>query len=158
MLDQTDKKIIACLKQNSRMNASAIGAEVGMSVSAVIERIKKLESAGIIKKYTVVLDSEKIGLDVCAFIEVGGEHQKYAESHLQVQEYAAQNQQIVECHVITGSSMFILKVVTGSMRDLERILGELQHLSGVTYTRTSIVLSTFKNDLGPSADILTVEP
>ena len=49
MLDSVDKKILACLSENSRMNASAIGTKVNMSVSAVIERIKRLESTGIIK-------------------------------------------------------------------------------------------------------------
>ena len=61
-MDKIDVKIIECLKKNARENASVIGSQVNMSVSAVIERIKKLEANGIIKQYTVVLDSKKLGI------------------------------------------------------------------------------------------------
>ena len=61
-MDKIDVKIIECLKKNARENASVIGSQVNMSVSAVIERIKKLEANGIIKQYTVVLDRKKLGL------------------------------------------------------------------------------------------------
>ncbi|MBQ0124926.1 MAG: winged helix-turn-helix transcriptional regulator, partial [Clostridiales bacterium] len=69
-VDAIDLKIISCLKENCRMNASAISAELGMSVSAVIDRIKKLEKSGVIKQYSLILDTAKVGLDVCAFVEV----------------------------------------------------------------------------------------
>ncbi|MEE0639137.1 MAG: winged helix-turn-helix transcriptional regulator [Acutalibacteraceae bacterium] len=76
-MDKIDVKIIECLKKNARENASVIGSQVNMSVSAVIERIKKLEANGIIKQYTVVLDSKKLGMDITAFISVSMEHPKY---------------------------------------------------------------------------------
>lgn len=74
MLDSVDKKILACLSENSRMNSSAIGAKVNMSVSAVIERIKRLESTGIIKSYTVIIDPSKIGRELLAFIDVSTDY------------------------------------------------------------------------------------
>ena len=75
-MDKIDIKIIECLKKNARENASVIGSQVNMSVSAVIERIKKLEANGIIRQYTVVLDSKKLGMDITAFISVSMEHPK----------------------------------------------------------------------------------
>ena len=58
-MDKIYLKTIDCLRENARENASVIGAKVNMSVSAVIERIKKLESSGVIKKYTAILDAKK---------------------------------------------------------------------------------------------------
>ena len=63
-MDATDRKILQCLRANARENASVIGEKVNMSVSAVIERIRKLENAGIIRQYTVVLDMDQLGQGV----------------------------------------------------------------------------------------------
>ena len=60
-MDSIDLKILSCLKKNSRMNATTIGEEINLSTSAVIERIKKLETTNVILKYTAVIDNEKIG-------------------------------------------------------------------------------------------------
>ena len=106
-MDSVDVKIIECLKANSRENASVIGSKVNMSVSAVIERIKKLEASGIIKQYTVVLDNDKLGLDLTAFISVSMEHPKYNDGFV---EFVMCHPQIVECHYITGDFDFLLKI------------------------------------------------
>ena len=98
-MDKIDVKIIECLKKNARENASVIGSQVNMSVSAVIERIKKLEANGIIKQYTVVLDSKKLGMDITAFISVSMEHPKYNNNF---NEFVKTHKQITECHYITG--------------------------------------------------------
>lgn len=58
-MDSIDVKILGCLKENARQNASAIGEYVNMSVSAVIERIKKLENSGVIQQYTLLLDTKR---------------------------------------------------------------------------------------------------
>lgn len=143
-LDSVDKKIIRCLQDNSRMNASAIGEAVNMSVSAVIERIKKLENSGVIKKYTVCLNEEKLGNDVLAFVEVSTEQYKYNEVISGVQKFVRNCPQILECHVVTGNSDILLKVVTESTKSLEKILNNLKEVRGVSYTRTAIVMSTLK--------------
>ena len=143
-LDSVDKKIIRCLQDNSRMNASAIGEAVNMSVSAVIERIKKLENSGVIKKYTVCLNEEKLGNDVLAFVEVSTEQYKYDEVISGVREFVRACPQILECHVVTGNSDILLKVVTESTKSLEKILNNLKEVKGVSYTRTAIVMSTLK--------------
>lgn len=146
-LDNVDKKIIRCLQNNSRMNASAIGEAVNMSVSAVIERIKKLENTGVIEKYTICLNEEKLGNDVLAFVEVSTEQYKYDEVISGVREFVRACPQILECHVVTGSSDILLKVVTESTKSLERILNNLKEVKGVSYTRTAIVMSTLKSEV-----------
>lgn len=148
-LDKIDRQILCCLQKNARMNASAIGEEISMSVSAVIERIKKLESSGILKRYTICLDEEKLGNDVLAFVEVSIEHYKYNEVLKGIQEYINSCPQILECHVVTGNCDILLKVVTETMKTLEGILNGLKDVNGVSYTRTSIVMSSLKNEVSP---------
>lgn len=144
-VDAIDLKIISCLKENCRMNASAISAELGMSVSAVIDRIKKLEKSGVIKQYSLILDTAKVGLGVCAFVEVSASDKNYLDALASTKRFVASHSEVVECHTVTGSSMFILKIYTATMNDLEHLLGELQTSDSVQ-TKTSIVLNTIKQE------------
>ena len=142
-MDRIDIRILNCLKKNSRENASVIGEKVNMSVSAVIERIRKLENAGIIKQYTVVLDPKQIGKDLSALISVGIEHPRYNDGFT---EFVQSHPEIVECHYVTGDFDFILKVLTNTTGSLERILNEIKSVPGVSVTKTLVILSTVKND------------
>ena len=107
-MDSIDYQIFKCLKENSRENATAIGAKIKLSTSAVIERIRKLEAAKIIKQYTTVIDHEKIGKDITAFISVRLEHPKYNDGFNQM---IMNNDNIIECHYIAGDFDF-LKIST----------------------------------------------
>ncbi len=147
-MDAIDVKIIECLKMNSRENASVIGNKVNMSVSAVIERIKKLESSGIIKQYTVVLNSEMLGMDLTAFVFVNTEHPKYNAEFI---DFVSSHPQIIECHSVTGDFDFLLKVCVNNTKGLENLLNEINCVSGVFLTKTQVVLSTDKENY--SADI-----
>ena len=142
-MDAVDVKIIECLKANSRENASVIGSKVNMSVSAVIERIKKLEASGIIKQYTVVLDNEKLGMDITAFISVSMEHPKFNDGFV---DFVMRHPQIIECHYITGDFDFLLKICTNRAKGLELLLTEINGVGGVSLTKTLVVLSTNKED------------
>ncbi|MDR2712718.1 MAG: Lrp/AsnC family transcriptional regulator [Clostridiales bacterium] len=142
-MDNTDIKILSCLKDNSRLNASSIGERINMSVSAVIERIRKMEQAGIIRQYTVILDTHQIGKYTCAFISVSLEHPKFNEAFSQK---IKGHKQIVECHYITGDSDFLLKIITNSTQSLEEVLNDIKSIPGVSLTKTLVVLSTVKNE------------
>ena len=78
-MDDIDLGILNCLRENSRQTASMISQTINLSVSAVIERIHKLEAGGVIQKYTVVLDEKRLGNDLTVFISVRLEHPKYGE-------------------------------------------------------------------------------
>jgi Lrp/AsnC family leucine-responsive transcriptional regulator len=142
-MDNTDIKILSQLKENSRMSASEIGDKINMSVSAVIERIKKMEASGIIKQYTLVLDAERINQDVSAFISIGLDHPKYNEGFIQS---VMAHKHIIECHYITGDADFLLKAVVDSTGSLEKILNDIKSIPGVSRTKTLVVLSTVKNE------------
>lgn len=143
-MDSLDYEILCCLKENARENATNIGAKINLSTSAVIERIKKLESSGLIKQYTTIIDQNVSGRELTAFISVRLEHPKYNESFCKVLD---EQEEIVECHYIAGDFDFILKVITTSAQTLEERLNFIKSLNGVSLTRTSVVLSTNKHDV-----------
>lgn len=143
-MDMLDYQILSCLKENSRENATNIGAKVNLSTSAVIERIKKLENSGIIEKYTTILNQEALGRNLFAFMYVGLEHPKYYENFVkQINE----NSSVAECYYVAGDFDFILKIVTKTGKGLEEILNYIKSINGVSMTRTSVVLSINKCDV-----------
>ena len=79
-MDSLDYKILCCLRENARENATNIGAKISLSTSAVIERIKKLEASGLIQQYTTIINQEVSGRELTAFISVRLEHPKFNES------------------------------------------------------------------------------
>lgn len=144
MLDNTDVKILNFLKENARINSSQIAEKINMSVSAVIERIKKMEKAGLIRQYTVVVDDAKMGKDLAAYISISLEHPKYIDGFV---ESAQQTDEILECHYITGGFDFLLKVLASSTEDLSNTLNKIKGIQGVSLTNTLVVLHTMKREL-----------
>ncbi len=98
-MDDLDYQILSCLKENARENATNIGAKINLSTSAVIERIKKLESSGLIQQYTTIIDQTMLGRDLMAFMYVSLEHPKHYESFV---AKINGNPSIAECYYITG--------------------------------------------------------
>ncbi len=143
-MDNLDYEILACLKENSRENATNIGNKVNLSTSAVIERIKKMEASGLIEQYTTLINQSALGRELMAFIYVSLEHPKYYDGFV---ESINKNDAIAECYYIAGDYDFILKVVTKTGATLEEILKYIKYVNGVSGTRTSVVLSTNKRDV-----------
>ena len=143
-MDKIDYEILSCLKENARENATNIGAKINLSTSAVIERIKKFEASGLIKQYTIVLDQHTLGGDLMAFISVRLEHPKYYENFV---ELINSHNSIAECYYIAGDFVFLIKIITKNAQSLEDILNYIKSIEGVSLTRTSVVLSTNKNEV-----------
>ena len=98
-MDSIDLSILKCLKENSRQTASMISQTINLSVSAVIERIRKLEARGMIQQYTVVLDEKQLGNDLTVFISVRLEHPRFGETFA---KEASAHPNISECYYIAG--------------------------------------------------------
>jgi Lrp/AsnC family leucine-responsive transcriptional regulator len=140
-LDHIDLKILAILQAQGRSRLAELAEEVELSAPAVMERVKKLEASGVIKGYAATLDSKMVGKDVTAFIGVSISHQR------EIDRFAAQivkYPDVLECHHVTGDESFILKVKSCNTGSLEKLLGEIRSVQGVTRTVTKIVLSTAK--------------
>lgn len=141
LLDETDLKILSILQSHGRSHLAEIAKEVALSSPAVMERVKKLEAQGVIKSYQAVLDAKKIGKDITAFIGVSVGHQRYIDAFA---THMMRQPDVLECHHVTGEESFILKVKTANTESLEKLLGEIRSVEGVTRTVTKMVLSTPK--------------
>ena len=142
-MDDIDVKILSALRENARATASEIGAAIGMSVSAVIERIKKLEANGVIAQYTAIIDQKNVNKDITAFISVTLEHPKYNDGFI---DFVGRTYDVLEAHYLAGDADYLIKVVTDTTTTLEHLLREIKCIPVVARTCTSMVLSTVKNE------------
>ncbi len=134
LLDSPNRQILELLQADGRMSYNQIARQVGLSTPTVIERIRKLEDAGIINGFTVRLDLEKLGYSVMALIEV----KTNPTSYPRVLEFASQQKEIRECYFVTGDSSFVARVI---MQDISELQAWIEHLGMFGATRTSVVLS-----------------
>lgn len=140
-MDNIDIKILQCLTTDARMNASQISSTVNLSVSAVIERMKKLENSGLIRGYTALIDERMAGFDVQAMISIRLEHPKYNQSFAkQMRDHRC----VMECFYITGDFDYIARVSAGSTEELTKVLNDIKQIPGVSLTRTYVVLDNIK--------------
>lgn len=142
-VDDIDIKILRILQENSRISNSKIGSKINLSVSAVGERIKKLEKLGAIHKYTAIINGSHFGKELVAIMFISLESPKYNEPF---QKFVNQEHSILECHYITGSYDFLIKIVTETTPTLEGILNKIKNQKGIIKTYTNVVLATVKNN------------
>lgn len=141
-MDNIDYKILRILQKNARETASNISKEIHLSVSAVIERIRKMEETGVIKNYTIVVDDKLTGNVMTALMEVRLENPRHYE---QFAERLKDIDEIVSCYYQTGDFDFLLKISCGSSEELEEIHRHLMSIEGISATRTHVVLKNVKN-------------
>ena len=136
-LDAIDKKIIYMLMDNAKTSLAQISKNIGISTTAVHQRIKKLENAGVIENSVSFLNPRKIGYKVVSYIGVFMDQ----PSHFQ-ELIKALNEinEIVEAHYTTGNWTVFLKVLCVDNDHLMQILSKIQKLKGVTRTETFISL------------------
>ena len=140
-LDQIDRDILANLQNDGRLSASHIASEIGMSVPAVADRIKKLQESGIIMGFTTVLNHRKVGLDVSAFITVISESSSH---YSDVVRETNNTPEIIQCFTTTGNGSHVLLALTENTHSLEKLLRTIQGWPGVMRTETQIILSSYK--------------
>ena len=141
-IDNKDLKILSILQEDGRAPYSEIARKMGMSEAAVYSRIQKLIKNHVIKKIQAILDPEKLGYKVTAFISVTAQPAKYNK----VLEALSKLSAILEIHDVTGQHYCLVKVRTRDKEDLAKILDRIGTLDGVTSTETKIVLRTIKEN------------
>ena len=138
-MDSVDRRIIAALRTNGRVTYADLGRQVGLSASAVHERVGKLETSGVITGYHAVVDPRAIGLDVTALV---GIHPTDTADDEDVAAALADLPEIESCYRVAGDEAFVVKVRVATVDDLERALNRLRRIPGVARTRSTVVLST----------------
>jgi len=135
LLDLIGRKILAELQENGRIPFTELGRRVGLSTPAVMDRVRRLEDAGVISGYRAEVDCTKMGYPISAFIGVN-----VAGDFLpRMSKLARSIPEILECHRVTGSDSFIMKVIAGSVEELEKTI---DRLTPYVATTTSLVLSS----------------
>ena len=134
-LDQIGRNILLELATDGRLAFAELGRKVGLSPSATAERVRQLESIGLIRGYRAEIDLEALGYGITAFIRLTCEGNRYR----QFLKVLPTLEPVQECHHLTGGDAFLLKVMLSTMGELEALIESLLPYGSPT---TSMVLST----------------
>jgi DNA-binding Lrp family transcriptional regulator len=141
-LDETDKKILAELLKNSNRSNREIARAIGISAATVINRIQRLESAGVITNYTVTLDFERLGFELTIIMEVTVSRGKLLET----QEEIAKLPYVCGVYDVTGEIDSVVIAKFKNRRELSEFPKDLLSMEYVERTNTHVVLNTVKED------------
>jgi len=152
-MDKQDRQILNIIQQDGRRPYAEIGNAVGLSITAVKDRIDKLQNRGSLKKFSADVAVKAVGYDVLAFISVG------IDQPVDCNDFEAHIltiPEVQECHHVTGAFNYLVKVLAKDMEDLERLLSKDIKTAGiVSRTETMIVFSSLKNS--SFVDCLAIE-
>jgi Lrp/AsnC family transcriptional regulator, leucine-responsive regulatory protein len=150
-LDAMDQRIIVALRENGRLSYEELGGKVGLSASAALRRVKRLEEAGVIAGYVALVRARRIGLGLTAYINVRLEKQSGVDKRDPMDLFGAAVAawpEVIECVSLTGDMDYLLKVVVADMDHYTRFVMDtlLKHPS-VQDCRTSFVMRPFKSNV-----------
>ncbi len=137
-MEDTDRAIVRLLSADGRMSYTDLARATGLSTSAVHQRVRRLEERGVITGYAAVVDHEKLGLPLTAFISVTPFDRSAPDD---VPQRLESVDEIEACYSVAGEESYILKVRVPSPSALEVLLSRLRSVANVS-TRTTVVLST----------------
>jgi Lrp/AsnC family leucine-responsive transcriptional regulator len=139
-LDAIDRKIIDYLQADGRMSNQDLSEKIGLSASPCLRRVRQLESNGIISRYVALVDPDKMGLSVTAFVRVRLDQQD--DRHLQEFETAVAGfPEVMDCYLMTGEADYQLRILVRSLTQFEDFLRRrLTRVKGVANVTTSFAL------------------
>ncbi|MFM7346179.1 MAG: Lrp/AsnC family transcriptional regulator [Tagaea sp.] len=141
-MDAIDRKILDHLQYHGRDSYAQIGEVVGLSVSAINDRIKKLRNTGAVRHWSAVIDPSIAGRNLLAFVSIQLERPEHDKPFV---ERVAGLDDVQECHHVTGDWSYVLKVRVRDTAALERlIVDKLKTVPGVVRSQTVIALSSSK--------------
>ncbi|MBA4145089.1 MAG: AsnC family transcriptional regulator [Azospira oryzae] len=144
-LDAIDRKILELLQTNSNITNAQLAQEIGLSPAPTLERVKKLENGGVIKSYHGVVDLASVGLGVSTFVMVSlkGHNKDNIEKFMKA---IRSIDEVIECHHVTGSADFILKIVATDIPAYQNLMLEkVSNIEVVDSMQSMVILSTFKD-------------
>lgn len=143
-IDSIDKQILTILQQDAQITNVQLAGKIGISPPAMLERVKRLEKNGIIKRYVAIVDPMKVSKGIFAIVSVSlSAHQ--LSSIDQFTRQIKKLDEVLECYHVAGEEDFILKIAVSSIEEYEKfILSKLTKINGVSKVNTKFVLSTVK--------------
>ncbi len=145
-IDNVDLQILKLLQEDGKMTNVALAKEIGISPPPTLERVKKLEKSGVIRKYVALVEPEKVGISMHTFVEIKLiKHTKEAVSDFF--NAVGKMDEIMECHHVTGDADFLLKIAVKDIPAFEDlVLHSITELPYIGNIKTMVVLSTIKNE------------
>jgi len=141
-MDSIDISILRLLQKNARSTVSEISSQINLSISAVSDRLKKLESGGIIDQYTTIINPSYLNKRLTAIMFIAIDRPKYTDDFI---TFIQETDEILDCLYIAGEYDYSLKIVTKDTFSLEQLLNKIKAIEGIKKTKTNVVLSTVKN-------------
>lgn len=145
-LDRIDLNILRCLQDNARISYVDLASQVGLSTTPCLERVKRLERAGIIRGYKAVLDPKVLKANLLVFVEISLETQSPSVFD-EFRRAVAKLPQIQECHLVSGQFDYILKCRIPEMSAYRQLLGGVVlTLPGVKESKSYVVMEEVKEE------------
>lgn len=138
-MDETDKEIVALLRQNARQSYKTIGRHVHLSAPAVKRRVDRLEREGVILGYTAIVNPPVFGWHAEAFVDLYCDGKMPGEA---IKRAVIDEPRVVAAHTVAGEASALLHVMAQDTKDLEQVLEQIRSTEGVTRTVTEVVLLT----------------
>jgi Lrp/AsnC family transcriptional regulator, leucine-responsive regulatory protein len=146
-LDRHDVVLLRELQRDARQTVQQLADAAGLSSTPCWKRVKELESRGVIRGYTALVDREKVGLSLCVIAELNLTRHNENEVR-RFEQVVLAHPQIVSCYATTGQADYVIKVLAPDIKSYERFLHETAFkLPGVTHVRSSVVLKEVKADV-----------
>ena len=143
-LDKTDFKILKILQENGRITNIQLSMDIGLSPAPTLERVRKLEQTGLIKSYHAMVNEESLGLTIKSFVQVSINFQKADAIKTFIKQIMSLDE-IVECHQITGSADFLMKIMVNDIRSFEKfITDKISKIQEISSMQTMMVLNSVK--------------
>ena len=142
-MDPIDAQLLNILQDDCSQSLAEIGRRVGLSISAVNERLKKLRARGEVRAYVALIDPQMLGYTTCAFLHIAIDGKKHELAFVRA---VLKMPEVEECHHVSGEFGYLLKVWARGLEQLRRTIDDkITEISGVVRTRTFVVLSSPKD-------------
>ncbi len=143
-MDQTERRILTLLQQDGRMSNVALAEQIGLSESPTFRRVRQLEDSGAIAGYAAIVDQRQLGLEVTAFVQVTMERQPDSATE-SFHAHVADEPHIIECHAMSGSHDYLMKVVARNIDHFSALCMErILKFPGVQHVESSFSLKAIK--------------
>ena len=154
-LDRIDYRILHFIQNDARMSNAELAEAVGLSPSPCLRRVKRLERAGIIKRYVGIVDASAVGLPISAFVSISL-HSQDRDGLEAFQSRVKTYPEVMECYLMTGTSDFLMRVVVPNLQSYERFADKLTRIPGISNIQTSFALKpvVYKTELPLEAGII----
>ncbi len=145
VLDKIDKLILNTLQENGKTTNSRLSKIVGISAPATLERVKRLELAGVISHFTAVIDPEKIGFTIMAMVNISLSLSSLSSVAAIKEKFVALDE-VIQCYQIAGANDFILKVIAKDIKAYGQFMNmKLTQIEGIQVIKSSFVIDNVKD-------------